>query len=256
MSDLFKRLLGPAGPPPRILHEARWPKRIYAIGDVHGCLEQMLELQARIIADAQGEDDCWMVYLGDLIDRGPSSAGVIDEVLAPPPPGFRKLALRGNHESMMLRAIDRGLDRDWLRNGGTETLLSYGVDTADFSQLSKRERMARLAASVPDEHLRFLREALVAIALPGLVLVHAGLRPGIPLDQQTEDDMLWIRDSFFAAPWQANTLVVHGHTPATEPVITPHRICVDTGAFATGVLTAVRLMSDQAPMIIRSNSFI
>lgn len=245
MKSLFARLLGTravTARPPKVFRFNSWPKAVYAVGDIHGCFDLMLQLEKAIVADAAGLDDCWIVYLGDLIDRGPGSAQVLDRALSPAPQGFQKLCLRGNHEAIMLQAIE-GRDRfDWLQQGGDATLQSYGVPTDRMGRYSTQDQ-ASLSAYIPNEHFDHLRNGYVAATLPRTTLVHAGLRPGLPLEQQSEADLLWIRDEFLEAP-PTEGLVVHGHTPSTEPVIEKHRICVDTGAFATGRLTAVKLTQD------------
>ena len=229
-----------------------WPAVIYAIGDIHGCLVELRELESRIVEDAAAiEGEKWLVYLGDFVDRGPDSLGVLDHLTARPPRGFRRVCLAGNHEVMMLAFLDNP-DRqsDWPQFGGQETLTSYGINAPDFLASPLRQRRAILDSHVPPEHVEFLSDLALTLSVPGVVFVHAGLRPDVPLDRQGEHDLLWIRDEFFNAPPVPGRLVVHGHTPANQAVIVPGRICVDTGAFATGRLTAVRLALNEQPRII------
>ena len=234
------------------LSAPEWPAAIYAIGDVHGCLTELRGLEQRIVEDAAAvEGEKWLVYLGDLVDRGPDSVGVLDRLLARPPQGFRRICLAGNHEIMMLAFLDNPASQpEWLQFGGQQTLASYGIDAARLLATPARQRRAILDSHVPQDHVEFLTDLPLTLSLPGVVFVHAGLRPDIPVDRQAENDLLWIREEFFRAPPLPGRLVVHGHTPARDAVMLPGRICVDTGAFATGRLTAVRLSPDQEPRII------
>ncbi|MGV8833384.1 MAG: metallophosphoesterase family protein [Devosia sp.] len=230
------------------------PAAIYAVGDVHGCLALLNLLHTHILADSTDTPgEKWIVYLGDYIDRGQDSAGVLDALLLPPPSGLRRIALAGNHEIMMLEFLERPTrNSTWLQNGGTETLSSYGLDVKRLLSVSERERGAYLSSHIPNEHVDFMRELPLTLSVPGMVFVHAGLRPGIAVDAQNENDLLWIRDDFLQAAPTEGRLVVHGHTPSAEPVVAPGRIGVDTGAFATGVLTAVKLTSTKPPQFITS----
>lgn len=231
-----------------------WPDAIYAVGDIHGCVEELTHLHDLIEEDAkQFSGEKWLVYLGDYVDRGPSSARVLDQLTATPRPGWRSLPLVGNHEVMMLGFLDRPhRNHEWLRFGGLETLSSYGVNPHDLLQLPKRERVSRLQACIPDEHMDFLLGLPLSLLLPGTVFVHAGIRRGVALQHQSEDDLLWIRDEFFDAPPDPDLLVVHGHTPAADPIVAAGRICVDTGAFATGTLTAACLTQHSAPWFLKA----
>ena len=188
-----------------------------------------------------------IVMLGDYIDRGPKSAAVLDWLCAAPPEGFERLALAGNHEVLMLDFIaDPRPDSRWLQFGGVDTLMSYGIAPDAFMRARARERASMLDASIPPEHLDLLRDMPGMLTLPGAVFVHAGIRPDLPIADQHDDDLLWMREPFLSAVMPPDLIVVHGHTPNVEPVVANRRICVDTGAFATGVLTAVRL--DKAGM--------
>jgi len=215
-----------------------WPAAIYAIGDVHGCLPQLRALEAEIIRDAAGiEGEKWLVTLGDHIDRGPDSAGVIEHLLTPAPAGFRRFALLGNHEALALDFLaGRGDGTDWLDEGGAETVRSYGLDPGLPPE--------RIVAALPEAHLTFLETLPLYLSLPGWLFVHAGIRPGLPLSEQSEDDLIWIRQPFLTSQLTGGLRVVHGHTPGTDIVATPHRIDVDTGCFASGRLSAVRVTPD------------
>ena len=232
----------------RPLSFERWPAVVYAIGDVHGCLPQLLELEQRIAADAAGiAGEKWMVMLGDYIDRGPHSAQVIEHLLQPPPPGFSRWTLAGNHEQMMLEFLaDPAANMFWLDQGGAETLESYGVMGA-YRYLDApigRGFMALVSEQVPAAHIRFMRELVTGLSLPGWFFVHAGIRPRVPLAAQAEEDLVWIREPFLSARLPPGLRGEHGHTPSRAPVVTAHRIGVDTQCFATGRLTAVRVTAD------------
>jgi serine/threonine protein phosphatase 1 len=219
---------------------------------VHGRLDLLTELEALIVADAESfKGEKWIVTLGDYVDRGPQSSGVIAHLLATPPQGFDRVALAGNHEQMMLEFLSAPQTfAGWLEMGGLETLRSYGI-TRDFLRASPpRDLAAALATTIPSDHLDFIRALPISLSLPGYFFVHAGIRPGAPLADQAEDDMLWIREAFFDAVLPTGIVVVHGHTPTPEPVVTAHRIGIDTGAFASGRLTAVRLAPPAPPFFI------
>ena len=235
----------------RHLVEQTWPAAVYAIGDVHGCIDQLRRLEERIAADAESiAGDKLIVCLGDYVDRGPCSSDVLDHLTAPAPSGFRRICLSGNHETMMLSYLSGGSGGGWLEFGGHETLLSYGINAMHLHAASAHQRNAIIQSHIPNEHIEFLDGLPLLLSLPGVVFVHAGLRPNVPLEQQREDDLLWIRDEFFQAAPIKGRLVVHGHTPASSVVMAPGRICVDTGAFATGRLSAVRLTQHGSPQII------
>ncbi|WDQ98396.1 metallophosphoesterase family protein [Devosia sp. J2-20] len=244
----------PHCPPRQHLSAPTLPSAIYAIGDVHGCLALLHLLHKRILADcADIPGEKWLVYLGDYVDRGPNSAGVLDELLSPLPSDVRKITLAGNHEIMMLEFLDNPAPKSrWLQFGGTETLASYGIDANALMARSKKDRQSLLASHIPTEHVELMRTLPLTLSVPGTVFVHAGLRPGVPVHQQSEDDALWIREQFLTAPAVEGRTVVHGHTPGADPVVEPGRICVDTGAFATGVLTAAKLTPTEPIRFIRT----
>lgn len=237
------------------LSAAERPALIYAVGDVHGCLDALKGLEAKIVADAAGRPgEKWLVMLGDYVDRGPQSAQVLDHLTAPPPPGFTRICLRGNHEAAMLAALRDGASIErWLAFGGEATLASYGLNATQISMLAgpgkARNKLQLLQAYVPDEHVGFLTGLPVMLSVPGYVFVHAGLRPGVTLDRQRDSDMLWIRDEFLAADHDFGVTVVHGHTPAVEPFLSAHRIGIDTGCFASGRLTGLRVDAEGATVL-------
>lgn len=230
------------------VHEAKWPASVYAIGDVHGCLSLLQELEDKIVADArsQGGGEHLIVTLGDYVDRGPCSEGVLDYLLQAPPDGFRRTTLAGNHEQLMLDFLAQPApDHTWLQLGGGHTLRSYGLSTELLfaGNLDIRKRRELLRDVIPRRHLEFLNSMPVCFVLPGVVFVHAGIEQGVSMKDQSEHQMLWMRypDSVAEPREEGCTLVVHGHTQVEEPTAYGCRICIDTHAVSSGRLTAVRL---------------
>jgi serine/threonine protein phosphatase 1 len=223
-------------------------RRIYAIGDIHGRADLLAKLLARIDQDlrARPTSEAVQVLLGDYIDRGSSSRQVIDMLIA----RRRKhnlMLLMGNHEEFVLQFLrDPRLLSQWTSIGGLNTVLSYGV-TPPSSQDVKSERdvAAAFLESLPENHRRFLRGLALSFSCGDFFFVHAGVRPGIPLREQSQHDLLWIRDEFLLHEEDFGKIVVHGHTPTREPDIRPNRINIDTGAYATGRLTCLVLEDDQ-----------
>ncbi|MEO6014090.1 MAG: metallophosphoesterase family protein [Devosia sp.] len=232
-------------PRPRLAFH-NWPSAIYAIGDVHGCIDQLVALEAKIADDGLNFDgEKWLVTVGDYVDRGPSSRAVIDHVMGAAPRGFRRFALAGNHEQVMLDFLDNpAATAWWLDEGGKETLASYGVEL-DYPPLRSHEPVRQLVnAAIPEAHRRFIEELPVYLSVPGWLFVHAGIRPGLPLSSQVDEDLMWIRAPFLTSQLTGGLRVVHGHTPARDIVTTPHRIGIDTHCFHTGRLSAVRVTPD------------
>ena len=237
---------------PRIALE-RQPERVYAIGDVHGCLDLLTELEAKIKEDAADEPgESLIVMLGDLIDRGPQSAQVIEHVMAEPPDRFKRICLRGNHEAMMLEFIaGPGGNTIWLENGGRETLQSYGVPTEVLAPGVAPAVLARVVArAVSPAHVQFLSSLPVLLETPQTIFVHAGLRPGRALKRQSDLDLIWIRDDYNNTYEEFARTVVHGHMPRSEALVSSFRIGIDTGGFSSGRLTAVRIMPGFAPKLL------
>ncbi len=249
LSRLRRRAPAP-GPGPRIVGlDLREDDVIYAVGDVHGCIGLMRALEARIGEDAATlPGRKLLVMLGDYVDRGPDSAGVLDRLSAHPPAGIdRRICLMGNHERLMLDFLaDPRLDR-WLGFGGAETLGSYGIDPEGFARLGARHRLQALQSHIPGEHIQFLQSLPLIVETPYHVFVHAGLRAGVPVAAQAEADALWMRDDFAETYADSVQWVVHGHSPVPAPVVLGRRIAVDTGAYLTGRLSAVRLRPAEAP---------
>lgn len=217
---------------------------VYAVGDVHGCLDALLALEEKIVADGQRfADPRLIVMLGDYVDRGPASAQVIDHLMAPPPTGFERVCLLGNHESMVLEYLDGQAElEEWLSLGAAQTLLSYGIDCDRLASIySAREMDDVIRSSIPASHATFLRSLPILIDAGRFLFVHAGIRPGIELDRQTDDDLIYIRSAFHDRAHLLDRVVVHGHTRVDEPKLEGRRLDIDTGAYETGRLTAVRI---------------
>ena len=223
-------------------------RRIYAVGDVHGHRAKLGQVHDWIRSDLQRRPcpSPLLIHLGDLIDRGPDSAGCVALLAAGPPiPGVATTTLMGNHEAMMLAALDDGPGEAaglWLDNGGAESLRSWG--------LSSTAKPREWLGAIPARHLAFLRGLRTCCAEQDYVFVHAGVRPGIPLREQSEEDLLWIRGGFLdwdgvMLPETPGRMIVHGHTPAPAPEVRSNRIALDTGAGHGGPLTCAVLERDE-----------
>lgn len=223
--------------------------RVYAIGDVHGRADLLAELHKRILQDAKAapEGRRVLVYLGDYIDRGPDSAGVVEKLLETRLPDFEQVFLMGNHEEFLLQFLNDPADGDvWLANGGDSTLTSYGIEPGDGGFSANLEAVCeQLRQKMPAAHLDFYEHLDVAHQEGDYLFVHAGIRPGVPLENQSEDDLLWIREPFLDASEEHEVVVVHGHTPVEEAQVHDNRIAVDTGAVWSDRLTAVVLHDDE-----------
>ncbi len=215
--------------------------RVYAIGDIHGCDRELGVLHAAIAADIRHRPvrDARVVHLGDYFDGGPDSAGVLARLTrAVPVAGARLVNMRGDHEQMLLDALDgdRAAATDWLHSGGEATLASFGIEPAAPRETWK--------ASLPATLLPFLHNLVLSHREGGYLFAHAGIRPGIAPDRQTRDDLLGIRQPFLSSEQELGVVVVHGHTPATTPAVRSNRICIDTGAGFAGRLTCAVLETD------------
>jgi len=219
-------------------------RRTYVIGDIHGrsdLLDQVVEEIKRDLERSPVAEGL-TVTLGDYVDRGPDSRGVLDRLARNPFP-TRYIALKGNHEALFEAFLrDPTVASQWRRWGGLETLHSYGVPVAQV-MVGKgfEEASSALRQSVPQEHFRFLGSLRFSLSLGDYFLCHAGVRPGIPLEHQQPEDLLWIREEFLNSRMSFGKVVVHGHTPTASPEVLPTRINIDTGAFATGRLTCLVL---------------
>lgn len=225
--------------------------RVYAIGDIHGRHDLLLRLLEAIEADAaSAAAQCRIVFLGDYIDRGDGSAAVIER-LAVGVAAQSWTCLTGNHESMLLAALAGDLDWDvWLGHGGAETLFSYGVSARDFAGPGKAEALRdAVLAAIPAAHLDFLRRLAARHEIGDYFFCHAGVRPGVALERQSFDDLVWIRDEFIQSPLDHGKRIVHGHTPTMQVELLPNRINVDTGAYLTHRLSCVVLEGEAVRVI-------
>lgn len=219
-------------------------QRVYAIGDIHGCDNLFAALIERIEADdaARGAADTTIVLLGDLIDRGPASAAVVERAHALA--GRRKVRLlTANHEEVFLKALDGSLEslRFFCRIGGEETIWSYGIKGDAYRALSFEELLPALQATVPDHHRAMLEAAEEYVQIGDYLFVHAGIKPGVELTAQKPSDLRWIREPFLYDPRWHGMMVIHGHTITEAVDEHPNRIGIDTGAYASGRLTAIGL---------------
>ncbi|HEV2815946.1 MAG TPA: metallophosphoesterase family protein [Allosphingosinicella sp.] len=219
-------------------------RRIYAIGDIHGRRDLVEQLLAMIDADdrRRGAARTELIFLGDLVDRGPDSRGVVERLMAlrdERPARF----LMGNHEEVFLRAVagDTRALRFLIRIGGRETLFSYGISAEEYRELEYDALMARIREQVPADHIAFLSAFEQWIEVGDYLFVHAGLRPGVALEDQAQSDLCWIRDDFLRHRESFGRMVVHGHSITEEIDERTNRIGIDTGAYATGRLAAIGL---------------
>jgi serine/threonine protein phosphatase 1 len=225
---------------------------VTAIGDVHGHLALLEPILARAESRAAAEPASRhvVVLLGDVVDRGPDTRGVVER-LCRGVRGCELVTLRGNHEDAMLAFLTGGEERmHWLSYGGIETLLSYGVELPDRLTRAQEDDIRRaLADRLPAHHRTFLEAMPLSVTIGDYLFVHAGVRPGRSLADQSPDDLVWIREPFLSWREPFEKVVVHGHTPVREPELLPNRINLDTGAFATGQLTAAVLADDTITLI-------
>lgn len=220
-------------------------RRVYAIGDIHGCLSLFDSLLARIDADsaARGAADVTLILLGDLVDRGPDSAGVVDRAIRLQESGGDVRWLLGNHEEVFLKALsgDPQAMRYFVRIGGGPTIHSYGLKGDEYLNMSFEELAGAFPRLVPDRHRSFLEAAEHQVQIGDYLFVHAGIRPGVPIAEQRPTDLRWIRDDFLDDGSDHGCVVVHGHTIFDEVQERHNRVGIDTGAYATGRLTAIGL---------------
>ncbi len=224
---------------------------VYAIGDVHGRSDLLDEMHHLILADSDqltpGTEKV-LVYVGDYVDRGLESSDVLDMMIEDPLPDFHSVHLVGNHDAWFLSfMVDPTIGASWLRYGGDATLQSYGVRIGtihdDIGYF--RELQADLKERVPAEHVEFLKSLELTYEIGDYLFVHAGVRPTVPLDKQSPDDLLWIREPFLSCTADLGKIVVHGHTVEAGPMVRMNRIGIDTGACWTGCLTCVALEEDR-----------
>lgn len=221
---------------------------VYAVGDVHGCHDLYVDIEAKILDNAKAFDaPATIILLGDVVDRGPQSAAMIDHLLRPLPGDTRRVCLMGNHEAMMLDFLAApSTDADWLHLGGFETLASYGLtfDQRTLQRLPSRKLQQALAAHLPEQHIRFLRHLPLAIRAGPYLLAHAGASATAPLSAQPRQALLWGSEGRVPP---AGLTLIHGHYVTHAPDVRKTSIGIDTGAYATGRLTALRLSHGQRP---------
>lgn len=225
--------------------------RVAAVGDLHGRIDLLQRLGAQL--DGLTHDPSRRlveIYLGDYIDRGGNASAVIEFLSRRSTLADREvICLKGNHEQMMLAALDSDKDfSSWLTFGGPTTLVSYGI-SPPRGQADVRAKRAAFRAALPAHHLTFLTTLALSHARGGFFFVHAGVRPDKPLDQQSATDMLWIRDRFIASQADFGAVVVHGHTPVRRPQFRPNRIGIDTGAYQSGKLTCLIVTSESVSVL-------
>jgi serine/threonine protein phosphatase 1 len=228
-----RRLSGPRG------------SRAYVVGDIHGRLDLLDQLLAMIHDELERRPATRtrLVFVGDLIDRGPKSAQVIERLRTYRHHNVRPLFLLGNHEEVLLRILagDKSLIESWLKFGGLQCLESYGVDPSLARSKEPVELVGIIQQAIPAKHAEFLKSFIDSCRFGDYLFVHAGIRPGVELDQQRQTDLRWIREPFLFDDTDHGFVVVHGHTIRTEVEERPNRIGIDTGAYRTGVLTALAI---------------
>jgi serine/threonine protein phosphatase 1 len=245
IGQLFRR----RAPGPKLQGCAPPGQRIYAIGDIHGRVDLLETLLAAIRRDdaTRGIAQSRIIFLGDLIDRGPSSAQVIERAIEMAAGPWECDFLLGNHEEVFLKAVDGDLKAlaFFIRIGGRETILSYGISEEEYRDADYSELHALLTQRVPAAHITFLKSFKDLIEIGDFAFVHAGIRPGKALAEQDASDLRWIRREFLDHARGFEKIIVHGHTITDEVEIRPNRIGLDTGAYASGKLTAMGFEGSQ-----------
>ena len=218
-------------------------RRAYVVGDVHGRFDLLDELLALIEADLAERPiaKAHLIFVGDLIDRGPNSAGVVERLRTYCHPGLETVFLLGNHEEVLLRIVEGEGDliSKWRRFGGKECMESYGADPVAFARMDDEQALAMVRALVPQSHIEFLKGFADTCRFGDYLIVHAGIRPGVEFERQSQTDLRWIRDPFLAHGGDHGFVVVHGHTIVPKVEERPNRIAIDTGAYRSGRLTTL-----------------
>jgi serine/threonine protein phosphatase 1 len=226
--------------------------RVYAVGDIHGRVDLLNKVFKRIDADAAGsaESNAVEIYLGDYIDRGPASREVLDHLIARSRT-HKTVFLKGNHETYPFEFLNNpAFLREWGQLGGLETLMSYGLRPPVNAGSQEQIEIARaFDNSLPAAHRSFLENLRPFVCYGDFYFVHAGVRPGVALERQQDEDLLEIRDVFLNCEDDLGKIIVHGHTPVFEPEFRPNRINIDTGAYATGRLTCLAIGGDQLRLV-------
>ena len=220
-------------------------QRAYAIGDIHGRLDLLDALLAKIHAELERRParKTLLLFVGDLIDRGPNSAQVIGRLRTYRHPGVRPVFILGNHEEVLLRILagDSDLITRWRWFGGTQCLESYGVDVSQLAALHSQAQLEMVRKAIPREHVEFIESFADSCRFGDYLFVHAGIRPGVALEEQLQSDLRWIREPFLFDDTDHGFTVVHGHTISAEVEERANRIGIDTGAYKSGVLTALAI---------------
>lgn len=235
-------------------------QRIYCVGDIHGQVALLRKLHQQILLDAETAPGLKIVvYLGDYVDRGLESKAVVDELLGHPLPGFETIYLRGNHEQVLLDFVQNEPDtqqsmgtlKSWLAFGGQATLVSYGVSVTKIptSHNDFQAIYTQFKTHLPENHLCFFQQTRSHYCCGSYYFVHAGIDPAIKLEAQPLYSQLWIREPFISSSRCFEKIIVHGHTVTDQPVILPNRIGIDTGAYASGILTCLVLERAQQRII-------
>lgn len=250
---MFRSLFGRREPAPPERPDPRIPDglRVYAIGDVHGRADLLDRMAGLIAQDMAASDRChaYTVCLGDYVDRGLQSSSVLERLSSGQFP-TSLVPLLGNHEATLLSFLeDANVLSSWRAFGGLETLFSYGVRVDNIATQDPGRIRREFLGQLPAAHRDFLAALETHHRVGDYFFCHAGVRPGIPLDRQQRDDLLWIREPFLESPADHGAVVVHGHTPVEQPVLRRNRIGIDTGAYATGRLTCLRLERDMVGFI-------
>lgn len=255
---MLSRLFTPSRPSKLRSASAPPGTRIYAVGDIHGRADLLRAAHERIREDARtsAARRKVVVYLGDYIDRGPGSREVVDVLLSEPLADFEAVYLKGNHEQALLDFLrDISVAPQWFYYGGDATLQSYNVarPVPGGGPPALLKVQAELKEKLPERHLAFYRSLALSHRAGDYLFVHAGIRPGVPLTAQREQDMLWIRDEFLGSTADHGCVVVHGHTITPRPDIKGNRIGIDTGAYATGRLTCLMLDGDERDFLVTAS---
>lgn len=223
--------------------------RAYAVGDIHGRLDLLDELLGKIDADnsARPAARVTIIFLGDLIDRGPQSAQVVERLRRYRPAFAKPVFLMGNHEEVLLRILagETAILPDWLRFGGVECARSYGIDPVGLQCSSRSAALRMLRQAIPRDHVKFLSSFVDTASFGRYLFVHAGIRPGVSLSQQLPQDLRWIRLPFLEDDRDHGRIVVHGHTISEAVEVRNNRIGLDTGAYRTGILSALGVEGDE-----------
>jgi serine/threonine protein phosphatase 1 len=242
---VLKRFLSSRLNPKPAVHSVPPGQRVYAVGDIHGRLDLLEELLEIIDADHSGRapSEKLLIFLGDLVDRGPDSCGVIERLRRLRAGGEKVRFLLGNHDEVFLKAAsgDAKATRFLVRIGGRDTILSYGLSIEDYEQATYSDLAQLLKEKVPESHREFLATFEDYAEVGDYLFVHAGIRPGLDLASQSTIDLRWIRRDFLEHKDPHERMVIHGHSISEDPVVRRNRIGIDTGAFASGRLSAIGL---------------